>query len=380
VSPEPLSFERFESTVSRQVGFQLDRTMRNRLERSVREAARRAGLTLEEYAEVLVRDAAARQSLVDQVVVPTTSFFRHPEQFDALQRLLPGWTDPVTIWCAACSTGQEAYSLAMLLQESGRQDARVVASDVSGVALRLAASGVYAGSALSGLSRQRRQQYLDKVDKGSCVAPWLRERVTFIPHNLIGEAVPRAALPSVAVFCRNVLIYLRPEVQGALIRRLVSQLPALDALFLGATESLLGVDDQLIPHAMLGTYVYRRIRHPPRAAPAARSRAVPAAVPELAVEPAAWLAKGRALLSDGDALGAAAAFRRACYLDPGDPVAHLNLALALEAAGQGGAQRAYAVALAALELRGSATLEGVLEGLSAAEVVRHINDRLRHTR
>src|SRR5207245_4167144 len=117
VSSQPL-----EGSLEVRVGLRLDRAMRARLDQFARETARERGLSLDQYSDLVHADDAARQDLVDRLVVPTTSFFRHPEQFEALRRLLPDWPDPVTVWSAGCSTGQEAYSLAILLEESGRGD------------------------------------------------------------------------------------------------------------------------------------------------------------------------------------------------------------------------------------------------------------------
>jgi chemotaxis methyl-accepting protein methylase len=369
--------------------------MRLRLDRYARDAARARALSLVDYANLVRDDDSARQDLVDRLVVPTTSFFRHPEQFEALRRMLPDWPDRLTIWSAGCSSGQETYSLAILLQESGRPGWRVVASDVSTEAVEHTAAGIYEQRELGGLSAERRHRHLERREGRWQVAGDLRERVTVVHHNLATQDPPREARAAVAVFCRNVLIYFGAEAQRAFLDGLVSRLPGLEVLFLGATESLWGVTDRFLPVSLGQAYAYRpagvqtaKAGRPdgpaiPRAGvPARARRSVPPPLPiRRGMAPAgqaasAYMAEGEVAMAAGDPRTAAAAFRKACYLDAGDPLAHLHLGLALEAAGDGDARRAFAAARAALVGRGTAAVESELKGFRAGELLSLIEHRL----
>jgi chemotaxis protein methyltransferase CheR len=395
-----MTMQRLESRLEARLGLQLDRAMRHRLQQLVAEAAAERHMDLGACAELLSRDDGARQALVNRLVVPTTAFFRHPEQFDALRVQLTAWPDPVTIWSAGCSTGAEPYTIAMLLEESGRRDWRVVASDLSTAALEWAAAGLYGDSQVTGLSVARRQRHLEPARGRWRVAAPLRERVLFVGHNLATDDVPLAARPSQAVFCRNVMIYLRPAVQRAFLDRLDDQVPSLEVLFLGATESLWGVTERFQPVRAEGAYAYRPARRQtaarapvalppaPRARPAspappARSAPVPlvsAAAPRGALDASVHMAEGRAALAAGQPAAAASAFRRAAYLDADDPVARISLALALDAAGHSEAGRAFVAARAALERRGLALDDSEVPGLSGlrgTDLVRMIEHRLR---
>jgi chemotaxis methyl-accepting protein methylase len=391
-----VSPQRIEGSLEGRVGLRLDRAMRLRLDRYAREAARARGLSMDDYAELVRTDDAARQALVDGLVVPTTSFFRHPEQFDALGRMLPGWRDPVTIWSAGCSTGQEAYSLAILLQEAGRQGWRVVASDISTEAIERTAAGIYEQRELGELGAERRNRYLERVDGRWRVVRDLRERVTVVHHNLATEDPPREARGSVVVFCRNVLIYFSPEAQHAFLDGLAQRLASLEVLFLGATESLWGVTDRFVPVSLDHAYAYRVAgrRAPAAQVPAGRGtpraespaatrsqRPTPSAVrrpkPPVGHEAPIYIAEGEAALAAGNLGAAVAAFRKACYLDADDPIAHLHLGLALEATGDRDARRAFAAARTALAARGTAVVESELKGFQAGELLRLIEHRLR---
>jgi chemotaxis protein methyltransferase CheR len=392
-----MTMQRLESWLEAQLGLQLDRAMRHRLQQLVAEATAKHHLDLGAFAELLNRDDGARQALVNALVVPTTAFFRHPEQFDALRVQLTDWPDPVTIWSAGCSTGAEPYTIAMLLDESGRRNWRVVASDLSTAALEWAAAGLYGETQLTGLSDPRRRRHLEQDVGRWRVAASLRERVLFVRHNLATDDVPRAARPSRAVFCRNVMIYLRPAVQRAFLDRLDDQVPSLEVLFLGATESLWGVTERFQPVRAEGAYAYRPARRlaatrvpvavlsSPRARPAAPTRSpllppLPAATPAEALDASVYLADGKAALAAGQPAAAAAAFRRAAYLDTDDPVARIGLAMALDAAGHSEAGRAYVAARAALERRDLVLDDSEVPGLSGlrgTDLVRMIEHRLR---
>jgi chemotaxis protein methyltransferase CheR len=370
----------FERSLEARAGIRMDRAMRERLDDHVRRVARERGISVAGYADLLDRDEAERQVLIDRLVVPTTSFFRHPEQFDALRELLRAIPGPVTVWSAGCSTGQEPYSLAMLLRESGRRDWRVVATDLSTAALARAAEGVYEERELEGLSQERRRRHLERAGGRWRVAAEPRARVTWLHHNLVAEDVPAAARAASVVFCRNVLIYLRPEALRAVLGRFAEQLPRLDALFVGATESLWGATDRLTPVPVGTAYAYRpagrRLPAPPVLASAPMPLPVPVPAPGPEAGAAACLAGGEAALAAGDGPVAVVAFRKACYLDGDDPLAHIGLALALEAAGQEGARRAYAAAQAALDRRGTGPVAASLEGFSAAELAKLIRRQL----
>jgi chemotaxis methyl-accepting protein methylase len=390
-----VSIEHLESSFEARVGLRIDRTMRFRLQQQVREAARLRGMDAAQYAELVRRDETVRQSLVDTLVVPTTSFFRHPEHFDALRSLLGGWNGPVTVWSAGCSIGPEPYSIAMALHESGRKDWRVVASDVSSTAIERAASAVYEARELSGLSSERRQRYLERTGGRSRVVGELRERVTFVLHNLASDAVPRAALTAQAVFCRNVLIYLRPEVQRSFLERVVDHVTKLDIVFLGATESIFGVTERLVPVRVGAAYAYRRagrrrdaapsgekatVSAPGRRAPAPSAPRAPAAGVRAPLrDSATYLADGHVALAAGEPAAAVTAFRRACYLDPENPLAHVNLGLSLDAAGHAAeARRAFATARATLRRGGMTLVEAELEGFRGEALVELIDRRLGH--
>jgi len=117
------------------VGLRHDSSLRGRLRRCIRDQATAHGHTPDAYAEMLTTNEGAVQNLLNQVTVQETNFFRHPDHYHVIARdILPRLARPVTIWSAGCANGQEAFSLAMLLEEL-RIAGSVIATDLSTTAL-----------------------------------------------------------------------------------------------------------------------------------------------------------------------------------------------------------------------------------------------------
>jgi chemotaxis protein methyltransferase CheR len=133
------------------IGLRPDPTLRGRVRRAIRDEASQHGQDLATYFDILVVGSNALQSLMNRVTVQETAFFRHPEHFEVLARdVLPTLPRPATIWSAGCANGQEAFSMAMLLEEQGI-DVPVIATDLSTTALQRTSVARYTRRELSGL-------------------------------------------------------------------------------------------------------------------------------------------------------------------------------------------------------------------------------------
>jgi len=176
---------------------------------------------LTEYATFVTNDEAARQALVEDLTIDVTSFFRDPGAFAMLEAdVIPGLVaeaaqrgTPVRAWCPGTGTGEEAYSLAMLLLEAAAEHAepvrvQVFATDVLPRAIDHAQLGVYEPAHLAGVNPERRERWFELIDGSYQVNEVLRATVTFAVHNLLTDA-PFNKIDLVS--CRNVLIYLKPR-------------------------------------------------------------------------------------------------------------------------------------------------------------------------
>ena len=391
--------------LSRRVGLRLAPAIRGRLARAVRDEAERRGEEEAAYVDRLDADPERLQDLLNRVTVQETSFFRDPGQFAALAgHVLPALRADggrVHIWSAGCANGQEPYSLAMALDESGIADWQVTASDLSTDALARTRAARYRDRELRGISPERRTRHLVRAGDQWEIAPRLRGRVTAVRHNLAADPPPFAAGQCQVVFCRNVLIYFGHDDVVAFLHRLGAYLPASGHLFLGYSESLWQVTDRFQLVRLGDAFAYRpsspagsaprrpqaaRQQEPPPPPAATRKEAAPDRRPErphLAPAPtpptsvAELMAEGEAALGRAEHATAITAFRKAAFLDPDHPIAHLNLGLALEVVGDvAAARRVYAAARAAIDRCDMAAVESTLEGYHLDDLIRLLDAKV----
>jgi chemotaxis protein methyltransferase CheR len=210
------------------------------------------------YLQRLHEDTAERTLALDLISTNETSFFREPRQFELLAgTILPDWRQRadqgtrdtrIRAWCAACSSGEEPYTLAMLLLDAYGADPRwqldILASDLSSRALAKATQGVFAATRVAGqVEAAWIQRYFLRGKNEQLgqlkVAPEVRRLVRFQSINLTADRYPVARGLDL-VFCRNVLIYFRPESRRAVVERMFSLLRPGGYLFLGHAENIAG--------------------------------------------------------------------------------------------------------------------------------------------
>jgi chemotaxis protein methyltransferase CheR len=188
------------------------------------------------------------ESLLERLLTQETSFFRYPSVYEAFEkRVLPElhvkkfWTSPRTlrIWSAGCSTGEEPYSIAMTILDSGSfaesWNAEILATDVGRQALKHAERGIYTGRSFASLTEKRLATHFSPCADGQQVKPRLRKMVTFTQMNL-ASAVYVGRMD--AIFCMNVLIYFSEERRRTLVQRFYETLEPGGYLFLGHSESI----------------------------------------------------------------------------------------------------------------------------------------------
>jgi two-component system CheB/CheR fusion protein len=204
--------------------------------------------TTEKYLDHLRSSRTEQDTLFNDMLISVTNFFRDPATFTMLaEYLLPKLIlakeqsqDPLRIWVAGCATGEEAYSLAIILHElSGENMAsfriQIFATDVSEVAINKARIGSYRPSELEGLSDARIQQYFVKTESGFQVSKPIRDLVVFAQHNLLKDP-PFSNIDLLS--CRNVLIYLEPVLQNKVLTTFHYALNKTGHLLLGKSETI----------------------------------------------------------------------------------------------------------------------------------------------
>jgi chemotaxis methyl-accepting protein methylase len=352
-------------------GLKAEPASRARLERLLQESANIAGIPVNSYVDLVDIEPAAFDDLLDRVTVQHSAFFRDPAQFVALAELVRTSTAaPHTVWSAGCGNGQEPYSLAMLLDESGRSNWHVVATDVSFRALARTEIGRYMEEEVQGLSPERRKRYLIARPGGYEIAPFLRSNVRFAHHNL-ARAYANSIVPEAAVvFCRNVLMYFGREESAACIHRIAERMVPGGHLFMGHSDSpgLMTHLFDLVHVAGVPCY-QRHFAHAaitPKVVSPPHKLIPPVDLPHL-------LAEGDHAAASGDLGAAVRAFRQATYLDPNQAIAYFQLGAALELAGDAReSRRAFGAAgLAMMSGAGAEDISG-LGGYTRRDLARAI--------
>ena len=225
-------------------------TLQRRIERRMGLAAL---ATMPAYLERLRSDPAELELLAKDLLINVTSFFRDPEVFDLLaEKIVPDLvqahpTDrPLRLWVAGCSSGEEAYSLAMLLREAiiaSKRDIKlqVFASDVDADAIAAARDGFYPESVAPLISPERLARFFVKEDHGYRVSPELRAAVVFTVQDVLADP-PFSRLDMIS--CRNLLIYLGPIAQAKVIALFHFALREGGTLLLGSAETIGSNDDR----------------------------------------------------------------------------------------------------------------------------------------
>jgi chemotaxis protein methyltransferase CheR len=273
-------FAQLRSLLARAAGLVFDESRRDSVAFCVAERLRATGAADVTAYLALLTDAAERQQLLNEVTIQETHFFRNPPQIRALRRyVLPELLKHadshgrrIRIWSAGCSTGEEPYTIAMLLREllptTAGWDVKVIATDISSRALEAARRGRYGERAVQMASPEDLARFFTATGDGRYeVRPEVRDLVQFRPQNLVTDPVPFAADENIdLVLCRNVTIYFSRETTRSLMTRLHACLRDGGYLFLGHSETLWQVseDFRLVP---LGTgdsaaFVYRRLDQP----------------------------------------------------------------------------------------------------------------------
>ena len=247
------------SLLEARTGQQLTMSRRWRIETALSSLLRERGIaSLDELITILVmgREPSLSNQVVEALLNNETYFFRDRTPFDLLtSHALPTLakkrhaTRRITIWSAGCSTGQEAYSLAMLFAEDPKAWAGwtidILGSDVSTSAIERARGGVYTQFEVQrGLGINQMIRWFEETDAGWRAVEALRKPVRFQVHNLLEQPPHPGAFD--IVLCRNVLLYLSPEKRTLAFERLASAMAPDGWLMLGAGETVIGQTRKLV--------------------------------------------------------------------------------------------------------------------------------------
>jgi chemotaxis protein methyltransferase CheR len=243
-------FELYRKLIYDQSGIHFSVTNRSILESRLKERLR--DKKMDDYASyyrLITSNHDEMKYLLDSVTTNLTRFFRNTAHFDAFEKFVipdviagkkPGAESKIRIWSAGCSTGEEPYTIAMILMDKlpPPWKGEVIASDISLKSLMVGKEGFYPESRIQGIPDNYLAKYLERKGNGYLVKEELRKLVRFDYHNLRYDSGTRGLD---VVFCRNVLIYFDEAAQKATVERFWEAMAPRSYLFIGHSESLFGM-------------------------------------------------------------------------------------------------------------------------------------------
>ena len=276
VSMSEECFARFSNFIQGNYGIKMPEIKRTMLESRLQKRLRKLGMAcFDEYSDYVFSSEGLANELVhmiDSVTTNKTDFFREPAHFDYLvDHALPelhkttgaGIREPLKIWSAGCSSGEEPYTLAMVLSEYAKTvqgfDYTILGTDLSVQVLEKAVKAIYKESLVEPVPASYKKRYIlrSKNRENAMVrmVPELRSKVRYRRLNLMDDELNVEGGMDM-IFCRNVIIYFERPVQQTLIRKLCGKLVEGGYLFLGHSETLHGMT---LPLKQVAPMLYRKV-------------------------------------------------------------------------------------------------------------------------
>lgn len=212
------------------------------------------------YVDVLGKDKEMLNEFVEYITINVSEFYRNPEQWKILSdRVLPeliknNGNKPLKIWSAACSTGDEPYSLVMCLSKyMPLNQIKIIATDISDEIIDKAKIGMYVEKSINGVPDDMKKKYFTKNGNFYAVSDEIKSRVEFRKQNLLKDDFIKDCD---LIVCRNVLIYFTEEAKDTVFRKYYDCLKPNGVLFIGSTEQIINYKD--IGYKRLDSFYYQK--------------------------------------------------------------------------------------------------------------------------
>lgn len=233
----------FVAKIDRLLGIDLSLYKEAQMRRRLTSLRNKRGFSdFDAYYIALTKNRELLNEFTDRMTINVSEFYRNPKRWNILrEKVIPKllkqkYKNTLQIWSAACSTGEEPYSLAMMLREYfPNTQATILATDIDESALALAQNGVYQPQALKELSDQQRSTYFTFKNEKYYIDENMKQQVTFKKHDLLKDHYP---INMDLIVCRNVLIYFTDEAKDSIYERFSNSLVKNGVLFVGSTEQI----------------------------------------------------------------------------------------------------------------------------------------------
>ena len=196
----------------------------------------------DKYVDLIKKDKEKFEQFVNFLTINVSEFYRNPDQWKILDeevfpRLIEKYGKKLVIWSAACSTGDEPYSLVMALSRHlPLSDIKIIATDIDKQVLAAAKMGLYNEKSIAAVPDDLKKKYFTQVGSSYQISEEIKQRVEFREHNLLRDPYPTGCH---LIVCRNVLIYFTEEAKNAIFRKFRNSLAQGACLFIGSTEQIL---------------------------------------------------------------------------------------------------------------------------------------------
>lgn len=255
-----MEFMEFHKWVHKELGIDLTAYKQEQLTRRIKSLMGRVGVTsLEEYRDLIKKDEKQRQKFLDFITINVTEFFRNPDLFDDLQKIIKENllvnSNKLKIWSAACSIGCEPYSLAILLKRlTPNVNHNIIASDIDLTILGKAKKGEYTEAEVKNVSDEDKSRYFIKNNDTYTIKDEIKSLITFKKHDLICDSYDNNFD---LIVCRNVVIYFNNDIKKDIYSKFSNSLKTGGLLFVGATESIYNYKEYGLEK--LSTFVYKKV-------------------------------------------------------------------------------------------------------------------------
>lgn len=237
-----MDYEGFKAEIYKMTGINLSFYKEKQMKRRIDSLIAKNGHTLyEDYIRVLKSDQALFNEFINYLTINVSEFYRNPEQWEVLHKdifpMLLKKSRKLKIWSAACSTGDEPYTLVMVLSNYlPLSEISIIATDIDKEALRKAKAGVYTVKSVEKLPKPYIDKFLTRNGDIYTVKDEVKNRVEFKQHNLLKDEYPQGCD---LIVCRNVLIYFTEEAKHNIYMSFNKSLRTEGILFVGSTEQII---------------------------------------------------------------------------------------------------------------------------------------------
>ncbi|MFA1820711.1 protein-glutamate O-methyltransferase CheR [Virgibacillus oceani] len=251
----------FIDHVMRKTGIDLKLYKERQMKRRITSLRNKRGYPdFKAYFKALETNEELLAEFIDRITINVSEFYRNPKRWQVLKEtilpsLLKEQTSPITIWSAACSTGEEPYSMAIMLNEYFPDvNFQIIATDIDNNALAKAKMGIYQKQALKEVPVLLKEKYLTEKADFYSVKPFLKQYITYKKHNLLKDRYPQHVD---LIICRNVLIYFTDEAKEFIYGQFANALRTEGVLFVGSTEQIF--NPAKYQFRLMDTFFYHKV-------------------------------------------------------------------------------------------------------------------------